>query len=122
MKSNQEKCAIDGPFIPRRPEDEFWIFHGDDLIGKPIYRLSHPDMSLGLTIHCTWMKDIHQKTYTEEQNQEERKKSYHQDYDHRLVTKSQKIQQLFREIIYPNFVNQTSEEEFIKSLRSQRSD
>lgn len=37
---------------------EFWIFSSDNLSKGPMYRLSHPKMNIGSTLHTTWLKEI----------------------------------------------------------------
>lgn len=37
---------------------EFWIFDANNLQGGPIYRLSHSNLNLGMTVHTTWLKNV----------------------------------------------------------------
>ncbi|HEY9622672.1 MAG TPA: carotenoid oxygenase family protein [Crinalium sp.] len=38
---------------------ELWIFEADQLAAGPKYKLSHPKLNIGLTIHTTWLKEVH---------------------------------------------------------------
>ncbi|MGF1478032.1 MAG: carotenoid oxygenase family protein [Cyanophyceae cyanobacterium] len=35
-----------------------WIFDADNLAQGPLYKLSHPYLNWGLTLHTTWMQDL----------------------------------------------------------------
>ncbi len=104
-----------------KSRDEFRIFHADEFNNKPIYRLSAPvskkPLNLALTLHSTWLRDLHQgRQYSEEEQRQKREASIKLDYDHLLKEKSPTIQNLFHDIVYPNFIDQTLEEEFEKEL------
>lgn len=116
-------CIVltDNPAQPDQCQDEFWIFHADDFNNKPIYRLSAPaskkPLNLALTLHSTWLRDLHQgRQYSEEERRQKREASIKLDYEHLLKEKSPTIQNLFHDIVYPNFIDQMLEEEFEKEL------
>lgn len=99
--------------------DEFWIFHADDFNHKPVYRLSASSgdepLNIAMTIHSTWIPTIHQQD-SKEQRCERRKKSVTEDYQHAIANKSKIVQELFEDIVYPNFIDQTLEEDFERFL------
>ena len=76
---------------------EFWIFDALDLKQGPLYRLSHPKLNIGLTIHSTWLSTL-------ERPPERTDYSVRKDYGE-IVTKlnSPAITDLFEEFIYPAF-------------------
>ena len=37
---------------------EIWIFDANNLRQGPLYKLSHPQLNFGFTIHTTWLKEI----------------------------------------------------------------
>ncbi len=91
-------------------KDEIWIFHADDFKGKPIYRLSHPDINLGLTIHSTWIPEIQVGKYSQAEREAMRKATLDRDYNPIVQAKIFPLtKDLFRDIVYPNYINQTSE-------------
>ena len=82
---------------------EIWIFDARKLAQGPLYKLSHPKLNIGFTIHSSWIAQA-------------KSPSQHLDYDVRedheyLVQQliknepelGEKIRQLFDEEIYPNF-------------------
>jgi hypothetical protein len=96
-------------------QDEVWVFHADDFKGKPIYRLSHPDISLGLMIHSTWIPEIQPDKYPKAKREELRKETLDRDYYPIARSKiGPHIKNLFDEIVYPHYINQTSEAELLK--------
>jgi hypothetical protein len=118
-------CVILSDAKPEDPhsdaKDEIWVFHADDFKGKPIYRLSHPDINLGLMIHSTWIPELHfGKKYSEVDRQAMRKATLERDY-HSIV--QAKIfpytKDLFREFVDPHYINQTSEAELLKLREEQ---
>lgn len=49
----------DRPYEPGWSNNsELWIFKAENLAAGPQYKLSHPQLNFGLTIHTLWMKDI----------------------------------------------------------------
>jgi hypothetical protein len=115
-------CAILADAEPENPhsnaQDEFWIFHADSFKGKPIYRLSHPDINLGLMIHSTWIPEIQFGKYSEEERRAIRKATLDRDYDPVVQAKIfSYTKNIFREIVYPHYIDQTSEETLIEQWR-----
>lgn len=117
-------CIVltDDPAQPDKPRDEFWIFHADDFNNKPIYRLSAPaneePLNLALTLHSTWLRDLHYgRQYSEDERRQKREASIKRDYDHLLEDKCPTIQNLFHNIVYPHFINQTLEDKFEEILK-----
>ncbi|WP_373540860.1 carotenoid oxygenase family protein [Chamaesiphon sp.] len=111
-------CIIMSDAEPTNPQtvakDEIWIFHADDFKGKPIYRLSHPDISLGLMIHSTWIPEIHFGKYPTAERQAIRKATLDRDFNPVVQAKIfPHTKTLFREVIYPHYINQTTEAELI---------
>ncbi len=108
------------PSQSARATDEFWIFHADDLKNKPIYRLSasldDEPLNLAMTIHSTWLPDIRQQQYSEDQRRKRREDSVKNDYLHLIEKKRKEVQELFNDIVLPKFINQTSEEKFEEFL------
>jgi Retinal pigment epithelial membrane protein len=37
---------------------EFWIFEAENLAQGPLYRLNHPRMNIGFTLHTTWLHNL----------------------------------------------------------------
>ncbi|HBB30443.1 MAG TPA: hypothetical protein DDZ80_22540 [Cyanobacteria bacterium UBA8803] len=119
-------CIVlaDDPVQPDKSRDEFWIFHADDFNNKPIYRLSAPSnekpLNLALSLHSTWLRDLYQgQQYSEDERRQKREASIKLDYDYLLKEKSPTIQNLFHNIVYPHFINQTLEDKFEEILKSQ---
>jgi carotenoid cleavage dioxygenase-like enzyme len=112
-------CVIMGDAEPTNPhtnaQDEIWVFHADNFRDKPIYRLSHPDINLGLMIHSTWIPEIQEGKYSETERKEMRRKTLMRDYEPFVqanifpLTKS-----LFHDIVYPHYIDRTSEETLLK--------
>ncbi|QLE58238.1 carotenoid oxygenase family protein [Nostoc sp. TCL26-01] len=116
-------CAVmldPDPSQPNRPTDEFWIFHADDLNNKPIYRLSaslkDEPLNLAMTIHSTWLPDIRQQQYSENERCQRREKSVKEDYQHLIANKCKAVQELFDDIVFPHFTKQTLEKDFEEFL------
>lgn len=114
-------CAVmldPEPSQPHRARDEFWIFHADDLKNKPIYRLSASSASdkeplnLAMTIHSTWLPDICQQQNSVDERCEKRRISVTEDYQHLIEGKCKAVQELFNDIVFPNFITQTLEKDF----------
>jgi Retinal pigment epithelial membrane protein len=95
-------------------QDEVWVFHADDFKGKPIYRLSHPDINLGLTIHSTWIPTIEFGKYSQAEREAMRKATLDRDFDPVVQAKIfPHTKTLFQEVVYPHYVKQTSEAELL---------
>lgn len=74
--------------IPRPPHttgDEIWIFDTEQLNSGPLYKLAHPRLNFGLTIHSTWLSELQKyriKTGAlTEDTQSIRRKSVSEDYE-----------------------------------------
>ncbi len=111
-------CVIMADAEPNNPQtvakDEIWILHADDFKGKPIYRLSHPDINLGLTIHSTWIPTIEFGKYPAAERQAMRTATLDRDFNPVVQAKiGNHTRDLFREVVYPHYVNQTSEAELL---------
>jgi hypothetical protein len=111
-------CIIMSDAEPNDPhtmaKDDIWVFHADDFKGKPIYRLSHPDINLGLTIHSTWIPEIQFGKYPEAERQAIRKATLDRDYHPVVQAKIfPHTKTLFKEVVYPHYINQTSEAELL---------
>jgi hypothetical protein len=112
-------CAIMADAEPTNPhtdaQDEFWIFHADDFRNKPIYRLSHPEINLGLMIHSTWIPAIEFGKYPEAKRKAIRTATLDRDYHPVVQAKILPYtKNLFHEIVYPHYINQTSEETLLE--------
>lgn len=98
--------------------DEFWIFHTDDFNHKPVYRLSASSndepLNIAIAIHSTWIPTIYQQDADE--RCESRKKSVTKDYQHAIAGKNKIVRELFKDIVYDNFIDQTLEEDFEEFL------
>ena len=119
----------DNPENSNQPQDEFWILYADDFNQKPVYRLRAPsdnkslNIDIGLTIHSTWLREINKEKYSQDDRRKKREKSVYEDYhedfneDYReLIKKYPEIKKLFETVIYPHFIDQTSEAEFLQDL------
>ena len=116
-------CLIlkDNPENVEQPQDEFWIFHADDLNNKPIYRLRSPDpkqpLNIALTLHTTWIESLYSEG-DEAERQQKREQALKRDYDHFLPDTWPIIQELAKDFVYPNFIKQTLEKDFEKDIIS----
>ena len=111
-------CVIMSDAEPHNPhtvaQDEIWVFHADDFKGKPIYRLSHPDINLGLMIHSTWIPTIQFGKYPPAERQAMRKATLDRDFNPVVQAKIfPHTKTLFQEVVYPHYVAQTSEAELV---------
>jgi hypothetical protein len=111
-------CVIMSDAEPNNPhtvaQDEIWVFHADDLKGKPIYRLSHPNINLGLTIHSTWIPTIQFGKYPEAERQAMRKATLDRDFNPVVQAKIfPHTKTLFSEVVYPHYIAQTTEAELL---------
>ncbi|KYC36959.1 hypothetical protein WA1_45755 [Scytonema hofmannii PCC 7110] len=101
-----------------KPKGEFWIFDANDFNDKPIYRLSHQDLHLRFTIHSTWLPEIKKSNNSETTDREKRREdSLKLDCDVLVRKGSAKLQKIFDRVVYPHFIQQTPEDELLKSLR-----
>ncbi len=78
-------------------KSELWIFDAKNLKSGPSYRLSHPQLNMGVTIHTTWLSKL-------ETPPERKDYSVRCDYQ-KSVEKmdSEAIKTLFEKDVYPHF-------------------
>ncbi len=78
---------------------EIWIFDARNLNQGPIYKLSHPQLNIGFTIHASWI--------AEAKSPERLDYSVREDFDPLIVQQppefKDKFQELFNEEVYPHF-------------------
>jgi hypothetical protein len=102
-----------------KPKDEFWIFHADNF-KKEIYKVSvradHQSLNLAMTLHSTWMSAESKRSYCKHERCLVRRESVYKDYEVRIKNASQVIQQLFKDIVYPYFIEQKSEQKSREEL------
>jgi hypothetical protein len=118
-------CAVLADDHQNFARDEFWIFHADDLKNKPIYRLSHPDVNLGLMIHSTWLPPEHMKAakekYSADQRADMRRHFIESDYQEFAAQHiCKQVNRLYQEVIAEYFIPQISENETRKALIQKR--
>jgi len=82
---------------------EIWIFDATNLEQGPLYKLSHPKMNFGFTVHTTWLKEA---VSPKKMNYDI--KDDYQDLVQKLMEKespaiAKKVHKLFEEEIYPHF-------------------
>ncbi|MUG94607.1 hypothetical protein F7734_20410 [Scytonema sp. UIC 10036] len=98
-----------------KPKGEFWIFDANDFNGKPIYRLSHQNLHLRLTIHSTWLPEIKKSHNSETTDRKKRREdSLKLDCDVLVRKGSAKLQKIFDDVVYPHFIQQTPEDELLR--------
>jgi Retinal pigment epithelial membrane protein len=76
-------------------KSELWIFDAKDLASGPRYRLSHPKLNIGITVHSTWLSKLEAPPVREDYD-------IRKDYPPTLMT------DLFEEEIYPHFERSNS--------------
>jgi Retinal pigment epithelial membrane protein len=76
-------------------KSELWIFDAKDLRSGPRYRLSHPKLNIGITVHSTWLSKLEAPPVREDYD-------IRKDYPPTLMT------DLFEEEIYPHFERSNS--------------
>ncbi len=118
-------CAVLADDHQNLARDEFWIFHADDLKNKPIYRLSHPDVNLGLMIHSTWFPSERmaaaQEKYSPEKRAEMRRHFIESDYQEFAAQHiCKKVNKLYQEVVAEHFIPQTLEKETRAALIRKR--
>ena len=78
---------------------ELWIFDAANLKQGPLYKLSHPKMNFGFTVHTTWLKEA--------KSSDRLKYDIRQDFNYIISQQSDDVkntmQKLFDEEVYPNF-------------------
>ena len=78
---------------------EIWIFDAQDLNQGPLFKLSHPKLNFGFTLHTTWLEEIVSPV----------PRAYDIEKDHKYLIEEQskalrdKITELFEKEIYPQF-------------------
>jgi carotenoid cleavage dioxygenase-like enzyme len=78
-------------------KSELWIFDAKNLNAGPCYRLSHPQLNIGVTVHSTWLSKL--ETPPARTDYDVRK-----DYENLIQnTHSEAIETLFEEDVYPHF-------------------
>jgi hypothetical protein len=78
-------------------KSEIWIFDAKNLHSGPRYRLSHPKLNIGVTIHTTWLSKLEAPPA---------RLDYSVRKDYQEYVKAKKIpaiQTLFEEDVYPHF-------------------
>lgn len=87
-------------------QSQFWLFDAAHLSKGPVCKLTHPDLAIGMTIHSTWLPRLNP-----------RQASYYvsvpEDYQERIAKiptpeRRQRIEQLFRDRVYPHFPDTAS--------------
>ena len=75
---------------------ELWVLDATDLAQGPLYRLSHPKLNFGFTLHTTWLADL---------GKHSQKRTYdiRHDYESILAQQPALVQELFEEEIYRHF-------------------
>ncbi|WP_019498717.1 carotenoid oxygenase family protein [Pseudanabaena sp. PCC 6802] len=107
-------CLVLGDSPEGKPKDEYWVFHAYDLKGKPIYRLSHEELQLGLTIHSTWIPNLQRDKYSEAERQQLREDSVRRDYEElvdRACLSGRKKRELFDTVVYEGYIRQVAEQD-----------
>jgi carotenoid cleavage dioxygenase-like enzyme len=115
-------CLVLGDTSDGKPKDEYWVFHADDFKGKPVYRLSHAELELGLTIHSTWIPDLQRGKYPEAERQKIREESVKRDYEElldRAWLSKKKKKELFDMVVYEGYIRQVAERD-LKEFYQQR--
>ena len=79
---------------------ELWIFDAANLKQGPLYKLSHPKMNFGFTVHTTWLREA--------KSSERVEYDIKGDFNYIIAQQSDKelraaMQKLFDEEVYPNF-------------------
>ncbi|MCP2726935.1 carotenoid oxygenase family protein [Limnofasciculus baicalensis] len=97
IKAPSDGNAPYNPLVEKKCE--LWIFDGQNLSDGPRYRLSHPRLDMGVTIHTTWLSKLETPPPRTDY-------SVRKDYED-LVKKtgSEAIAILFNDDIYPHFEN-----------------
>ena len=78
-------------------KSELWIFDARNLNNGPLYRLSHPQLNMGVTIHTTWLSKLETPPLRKDYN-------VRCDYQESVEkTDSEAIKTLFEQDVYPHF-------------------
>ncbi len=90
-------CTIIHSDNPLANKSEFWIFDTKNLNSGPCYRLSHPKLNIGATIHTTHLSKLETPPAREDYN-------VRCDYQESVEkTNSEAIKTLFEKDVYPHF-------------------
>jgi hypothetical protein len=88
---------------------QIWIFDANNLAQGPLYRLSHAQLNLGITIHTTWLSKLYPSPATNYSVREDYKEIValmkQQQKDPAIA---EEIDRLFEEEIYPHFESEVN--------------
>jgi hypothetical protein len=84
---------------------EIWIFDAQNLSAGPLYKLSHPLLNIGFTIHATWLENAVSPQRLDYQI----KPDFDCLIDQQPEEFQERIQQLFDTEVYPEFPQYNSE-------------
>lgn len=76
--------------------DQLWLFDARDVGKGPICKLAHEDMDTAFSLHTTWMPSMSRYSL-------DYKISSYDNYNQFVEKKSESIQKMFNEKIYPRF-------------------
>lgn len=79
---------------------ELWVFDAVNLQQGPLYKLSHPKMNFGFTVHTTWLKEAKSSDRVEYDIKNDFKDIINKQSDQIRDT----VQKLFDEEVYPHFL------------------
>ncbi|MBE9046939.1 carotenoid oxygenase family protein [Pleurocapsales cyanobacterium LEGE 10410] len=87
--------------VPRwSSNSEIWILDAANLAAGPLYRMSHPQLNFGFTLHTTWLASLGDSSSV-------RSYDVRQDYDWLLNRQSpavrEQMRELFEQEIYPHY-------------------
>ncbi len=78
-------------------KSEIWIFDAQNLNSGPRYKLSHPKLNIGVTIHTTWLSKLESAPLREDY-------SVRKDYEKSVEeSDSLAVKTLFENDVYPHF-------------------
>jgi carotenoid cleavage dioxygenase-like enzyme len=83
---------------------EIWIFDAQNIERGPRYKLTHPNLNFGMTIHTTWLRELAHPPVSD----------YDVELDYRDLVKkmnSEAVTTLFQEDVYPHFSKAQSHSE-----------
>ncbi len=84
---------------------ELWIFDAANLAQGPLYKLSHPKMNFGFTVHTTWLKETVSPTKIDYDIRDDYEELVQSLIDNQPPKSDlrEKIRKLFDKEVYPNF-------------------
>jgi carotenoid cleavage dioxygenase-like enzyme len=82
---------------------EIWIFDARNLNQGPVYKLSHPLLNIGFTIHATWLKEANSPSRINYDLKEDYEYLVEQSIKNKSPKLGLKIRELFEQEIYPKF-------------------